>query len=252
LIGNYLGGSSEVCNMGELMGFFFTYHTARNEYEGVPTPYGRRYVGELQEHAEAFAAGIAREEGCRFYCDSAPWNMLVIRELAERLPQAVFVLALRHYSGVVQSLQRSYRDGFEWSGADWEERARLWDSFYAKARDAPPGRTVAISYDRLCYDPIGTIARFKGDLAEVGLDPSELDERVLAESHATRAEDQRPTIVAHSDDGGIRFRSIPSFDPGRWSGGVRYRVAPIVRETDLLLGRLYPEAYASPDNFPDE
>jgi len=249
LIGNYVGGLSSVCHLGEFAGFWFSHIVAEDSYKLMPTPYKERYIGELKEHAAAFARRMASEEGCLFYCDSTPWNLLIVEELACRLPNAHFVLMLRHYSGVLQSLRRSYRDGYEASGVTWEERARQWSAFYGKASLIPHGRTTVVSYDRLCTRPAETIVRLKRDLRAMGLDPQGSDDRVFARSHATNPAHARPTLAFESGGGRVAFRSIPSFDPEQWTGEIDELVAPLVGDVDRLLGRLYPHVYTTPPGW---
>ena len=71
---------------------------------------------------------------------------------ASKLPGALFVLTLRHYSGVVQSLRRSFESGYGWAGPGWDDSARVMahlDSISARIPAHPrlpnpaPGRNIA-------------------------------------------------------------------------------------------------------------
>jgi hypothetical protein len=132
---------------------------------------------------------------------------------------------------------------------DWAERANLYCSFYDKVPFLLQERTVLISYDRLCADPENTIVMFKADLADLGVEVSELDDGQFTQSHATNSVYQRPTIGFQSDTGIISFRSIPSFDSQQWSKSIAGEVFPIVKNTDDLLRSLFPDVYAEPAGF---
>src|SRR5437016_3417331 len=97
LIGNYVGSCPSVCSLGEYGGFYFSYGIAVREFRQMPTPYKDQYINELQEHALLFANKIALDHNSQFYSDSTPWNMLIAKELADALPNAIFILTLRHY-----------------------------------------------------------------------------------------------------------------------------------------------------------
>ena len=211
------------------------------------------YINELQEHARSFANKIAVEQGCHSYCDSTPWNLLIVRDLADRLPNAIFILTLRHYSGVLQSLDRSYRDGFHWSGATWIERANLWRNFYAQVRYLPKLRTVAISYDKLCATPRSTIEALKDELTNrIGLDLSGISESQFVKSHATNGADQRQTIGIQSHTGSTLLQSIPSFEAQFWSETIEKEIRPITNRIDELIRQLFPDSYIAPMGYSEE
>jgi hypothetical protein len=252
LIGNYVGSSPSVCNLGEYGGFFLSYHIALKEYRGVPAPYKDSYIRELQEHAKSFAYKTALESGNFFYCDSTPWNLLVARTLASELPTATFILMLRHYSGVIQSLERSYRDGFQWATGTWAERASLWCDFYENTRYLPPNRTIPVSYDGLCSNPHSTVKALEDALVKVGLEVDKLDRTQFAKSHATNREHCRPTIGAGRNTGGVTLASISSVDLKSWNRPLMQAVFPIVKSTDRLLRDLFRGTYVTPPGFSDK
>ncbi len=248
LIGNYIGSCPAICNLGEYAGFFLSYYVAVREYLRVPTPYKQDYLGEIQSHARVFAEKAAQAHNNQFYCDCTPWNLLIARELAAVLPEALFILSLRHYSGVIQSLERSYQGGYEWAGASWTQRAELWRRFYTQVRFLPPERTVPVSYDHLCANPLA-IAALKQALESRGLPLAGIDEGQLALSHATSRSRPRPTIGVPSSIGPPLLRSIPSFDPQCWTRAISEAVRPIVEPTHALLEQFFPGVYAKPVGF---
>ncbi|MBF9130300.1 sulfotransferase [Plantactinospora sp. S1510] len=244
LAGAWLGSHPSVYAMGEYSAFVFAYATAPAGYTRTRPPYAQRYLRELQSHAAEFAGRLAAERGARFFCDSTPWNLLVADTLAELYPSARFVLTLRHYSGVIQSLERSYLRRYLWAGATPVERASIWVAVYERAAALPADRTTVFSYDELCADPGGTVARWRSALARVGVDPAGLDDRVFLRSHASGSDDHRRT-VATGTGGRVRFAPIPSIDPLRWSETLDTEVRPVVGEVDRMLRQRFAE-YATP------
>jgi hypothetical protein len=116
LIGNYLGSAASVLNAGEYRALYLAHGalpiqlSAAYRLNGmVPetwVPYRDRYVEEVRRHAAEFIERAAIEQGCTAYCDSFPRNVLIGERLGELFPNAMFVLTLRHYTGVIQSLLR--------------------------------------------------------------------------------------------------------------------------------------------------
>lgn len=250
LMGNYIGSSPLICNLGEYSAFHFSHEIAVKAYERVPSPYKDIFLQELQLLASSLAARIATEQDCQFYCDSTPWNLLIMQSLTKTFPNAIFILMLRHYSGVILSLARSYRDQYLWATDKWSARAALWSSFYENTSFLPLDRTIVISYERLCAEPKSTIENLENSLMRLGLNGAEFDETQLAKSHATNRKDQRPTIVCETETGQISFNSISSFDLDLWTQSISEQVSPIVENTNNLLQNLFPETYETPEDFP--
>ncbi|MBE1489591.1 sulfotransferase family protein [Plantactinospora soyae] len=244
LAGAWLGSHPSVYAMGEYSAFVFAYATAPAGYTRTRPPYAERYLRELQNHAAEFAGRLATERGARFFCDSTPWNLLVADTLAELYPSARFVLTLRHYAGVIQSLERSYRRRYLWAGATPVDRASVWAAVYERAAALPADRTTVFSYDELCADPDGTIARWRSALARIGVDPAGLDDRVFLRSYAGGWDDQRRTVATRTG-GRVEFAPIPSVDPERWSEALDTEVRPVVGEVDRMLRQRFSE-YATP------
>ncbi len=158
LIGNLLASSNKVCNLGEYGAFYLTYFLIEHHYlKRYPSRYKDDYIKELKEHAKTFAIKIAVQNNCNYYSDSSPANLLISHELASTIPEAQFVLVLRHYTGVLQSLERSFADGYSWAGNTWKKRAHIWRTFYAYTAHLPKDRTTIISYDKLCANQKTTL-----------------------------------------------------------------------------------------------
>ncbi len=244
LVGRYLASAGGVLDLGEFGGFYAAGSVVPSVIGKYPGPFRDRYLEDLGRHAREFAESAAAGAGCGWYCDCTPWNLACAELLADLLPEAVFVLTLRHYAGVVQSLRRSYANGFLWAGASFEEGGRLWAAMYSHVPELPPERTVVFDYDALGDDPAATLRRLRDDVAAFGLDTSNVDPGVLAISHAT-SPGRRPTVgvIEHGD---VRLGAFPTVDLGAWSGDIHAVVWPAVREVHADLLARYPGAYLLP------
>ena len=244
LIGNYIGSCRSVYNVGEYRAFYVTRAMLPAQITGISPPawdaQRLRYLEEVQEHAGRFIEGVARDAGCTAYCDATPMNVYVGRELARLYPRALFILTLRHFTGVVQSLERNY---FPWVEPTWTGRAQVWDASYKSSAALPRERTIPISYDRLCAEPAATMARFKKRLATARFPVDELDDKVLADSHATAPGGRRLTVADPADGS---FHSIPSFDASSWTEAIDAEVTGLVAATDDLLRVLHGDEYSAP------
>ncbi|WP_315892460.1 sulfotransferase [Streptomyces sp. P9(2023)] len=208
MMGRYLGSSKRVCDLGEFNAFYFARKIAPREFEGFPGRFLNDYLDDLRTHALEFAQSVAVKESCEFYLDHSPWNLLLGKDLAGDVPDALFVLMLRHPRGVVESLRRSFDGGRPWAGEDEAARVNIWRRFYGKALELPSERTVAVSYDELCANPGPTIRDLECRIAAKGFSLGDLDPAVLAKSHATNSAHQRPVIARVDSRGRPEFSSI--------------------------------------------
>src|ERR1700683_2016969 len=119
LIGNYLASDPSVLNLGEYGGFHLAHNVAPAALGAIPGSFRDPYLRDLVTHAQWFAEGLAMAHEKDWYCDTTPWNILAADRIPADIPDALFVLMLRHYSGTVQSLRRSFESGFGWAGATW-------------------------------------------------------------------------------------------------------------------------------------
>jgi len=242
--GALIGTFPQVANLGEYAAFYFTRVIAEKEYRGVPTPCKADWLEALSKLAFEFAESTARQAQKRFFLDSTPWNTRIIANLAEEFSDAVFVLVLRHYRGVVQSLARSYCQGWRWCGRTLEERAALWAEMYGHCEELPTDRTVALGFDQLCEAPQQTLRTFLAALETKGVSSQGHELAVLAQSHATVA--ARETIAHLNGDGRIVLQRRSSFDPKDWPEDYEARIDRIVREVDEMLARRFPQHYIAP------
>lgn len=247
MIGKWLASDAKTYDVGEYNAFYLTYRLIPEAMPGVqPESWAAhldRYLADLQDHAADFIADVARTEGCDSYVDSSPRNIFIAQELADRFPEALFVLVLRHYSGVVQSLGRA---GWHWVPPSVEGRARVWADAYSAAMRLPRDRTVAVSYDRVCAEPEVTLAAFALDLKSHGIRAHRLDRRVFGYSHAHVLGQPRTTL---SDAQG-RLAPIPSFDKARWTQTIHRSVHPHVRLVEERLRETFPTYSEPPDWSP--
>lgn len=246
MLGNYLASDPRVLNLGEYGGFHLAFNLAPGALGAMPGPYMPSYLTGLAEHARWFAEGLAATHQKTWYCDTTPWNVLAADRIATALPDALFVLMLRHYSGTIQSLRRSYESGFGWAGATWADSAEVWATFYRAVGSLPPDRTLAVSYDALVADPSTILDLTCTWLEDQGYPADEFDVDQLAVSHAPPKAGPRPTIGRRSD-GGTTLQSIRSYDPERWSGDIHRMVWPVVEGVHRDLVARFPTAYVLPD-----
>lgn len=207
----------------------------------VPATKKNEYLEWLFDSTAAFAEQTLSGAERAFWCDHTPLNLLVAAALVERLPDAVFILMLRHYRGAVQSLRRSFADGYRWAGSQIGDSAKLWAEHYANAGVLPVERTLALSYDKLCADPDPAIRRVVQFVADrCGVDPSGFDPRVLSTSFATTS--QRRTIATSHGDR-VEFSPISSYDRSRWTDGMEAVCRVAVAGVDDDLRARYPDEY---------
>jgi sulfotransferase family protein len=262
MLGNYIGSARSVLNTGEYRALYLVYGALPIQLHGALTglvpaawePHRLDYMRQAQKHAVDFVVRAAEEAGCTAFCDSTPRNVFITAQLAEIFPDALFVLSLRHYSGVIQSLLRlgmmTMLPGNERS-MDWVEpnavaAAIYWARHYQAALTAPMERTAVFGYDAFCADPTSVLARFKASLSSAGFPTEELDDRTFSVSHATPEGQSRTTV---GGDSGLK--SIPSYDAASWSEAMERDVRPFVREIDEALGALFPHDYRAPSGYPD-
>ncbi len=245
LIGNYLGSGPSVLNLGEYGAFHLAHNLAPAALGAIPGPYREPYLRDLVTHAQWFAEGLTATHGKHWYCDTTPWNILAADRIAADIPDALFVLMLRHYSGTIQSLRRSFESGFGWAGATWADSAEVWARAYQAAAPLPAERTLVISYEGLCADPATTLDLVHRWMDQHGFPTKGLDLGQLTISHAPPASGPRPTIAVRVGDT-VELRPIASYDPFCWSGDIHRTVWPVVQEVHRRLSAQFGSAYVWP------
>ena len=240
VMGNYLGSHPDVLGLAEYAGFYVAHSVAPTYVNPLPGHQHAEFLTALADLAANHASSAAREVGCSWYCDATPWNLEVAGALASSLPDAVFVLMLRHFAGTVLSLHQ-----FGWAGSTWQEAARRWTALNACITQLPVNRTVVISYDVLAEQPVETLGAIHDAMGAIGLDPDGFDAAQFAASHAALIGKPRPTI-AERVDGQLVFRPIPSLDHGRWTAEIHGQVWPVVADMHHALAERFGNVYVSP------
>lgn len=243
--GTYVGSASRVHDMGEYAGFYLAVHHVPHHIGRAPSPMRDPYQRSIESHAAAFAAERVREAGCDHYVDSTPWNLLIHRQIAQLATEPLFVLCLRSYRGVVQSLQRSFAQGFEFAGGTPVLSAELWARFNLHALTLPTSRTITVNYDRLCAGAEAELDELDRQLDRHGVPACGRTRAAFIESHAVPAGQQRPTVARLDDEGSVRFTRRPSFDADRWSEEMELAVGPIVNEVHRKLTDRFGNRYAA-------
>jgi hypothetical protein len=245
MLGSLFGSSAKVTYLGEYTAFFNAALAMRNGLYRTPFPFKDEYFTELEHHAVDFARRTAAKHGSSYFCDSTPWNLHVLPRIAELLPDAVFVLTLRHYAGTVQSFRRSFENGFAWAGSDWAARGEFWSFLYGLSRNVPAERTIPFGYDAFCAAPEQGLRRLMARLEQFGVELPDVDPGVLAVSHAPAAENQVRATVGSKLGPGTVLRPIASYDPDEWTPEIAAAVEPQVAEMHGELLRRFPEDYTA-------
>lgn len=235
IVGDYLGSGRNAVNLGPCGAFDLAYRVAPGRLGEIPGPFRDEYLSSLKVHARAFAAERANELGRAWYCESTAWNVLVADALAEDLPDALFVLTVRHYSGAIQSARRAEGTARLEVGS-WEQSAERWAASYAAAERLPAERTVMVSYEAIAEDPDPEAKRLSDALEGLGFDTAGLDAHQLlphAPAQAGAGEKEAPSSVA-------------GFDPRHWSGDLQTMVWPVVHQVHRELQRRFGSAYRLP------
>jgi len=240
LIGNYLGSAPEVENLAEYGGFYVAHSMAPSVIQRIPGYHHDAYLAELRDHARGFAERKARESGCAWYLDHTPWNLEVAARLAADVPDALFVLMLRHYAGNILSLNR-----FDWAGDSWTDVATLWATLCGQMLYLPQDRLIVVGYDALAAEPEQTMAELTAALDKHGFPAADLNPQVLTLSHAAIIGEPRP-VIGGADGTAGGLRPIRSFEAERWSGDIHAQVWPIVADMHYELMRRFPGSYRCP------
>jgi len=183
------------------------------ELQRAPSIFKMEYLQNLSQNAKQFAENCAANKGVAAFCDSTPWNMKVIPSLKKSLSNAIYVFVYRCPIGVIESLQRSYRDKYEWAGGNLKSRCKVWTDIYSCARWLPSERTITLCYDQLMESPSQTIESLSGNLEKFGFDSAGFDIKTLTTSFASTIQDRRPTIAEVAENGEISFQS-KKYNPG--------------------------------------
>lgn len=240
LLGNWIGSHPAMLRLAEYGGFYIAHAVAPSYLSRLPGGGHEVFLRGLRRLAVEDAIRNARRHGCTWFCDATPWNLEIAGAIADALPDAVFVLTLRHFAGAVLSLAQ-----FPWAGNGWADAARVWVDINQHIGQLPADRTIVVGYDVLAAEPAETVAGIREALQSAGLDPGRFDDTQFAISHA-HIVGQPGSTIATLDDGQLAFRPIPSLDGDRWTPALHAEVWPVVAEMHRRLRTRFAGVYESP------
>jgi hypothetical protein len=247
VVGAFLASHPKCFDLGEFLGFYMAYAQVPSLMRRAPSPLPVKegFFDRLACSARAFADENRDQASAAFWCDQTPWNLLIAEQLARDLADAIFVLLVRHYRGVILSLRRSYADGYRWAGREFHESARLWARFYDCVELLPADRTIVLSYDALCADPEPNVARLEREIGRrFGVDPTLFDRRAFLEGHARQGPDRRQPMGVE-DGGEVRLQPIPPYEMEKWTQGMEIAASPYVSKTHAMLSDRFGQIYAT-------
>lgn len=238
LIGTLIASPSAVTDLGEYYAFYVAGQKMQLLANASPSHSHRAFLDSLWDHAVEFAQLLTSRDGNGWYVDHTPWNILLADRLATTFPQAVFVLVVRDWKGVCQSLERSYRAGYAWAGPTVEQRLDVWADLYGHVPELPIDRVAAVYYDYLCERPETVLERLRRALRSLGV-PVDWDRRALLDSHAPSAAEHRPTL-GRLDGDRVLTRPIPSSDVDRWSRAMEQQARTRCGAVREMIEMLFP------------
>ncbi|EWZ28967.1 hypothetical protein FOZG_17405 [Fusarium oxysporum Fo47] len=214
LIGQFIATAPTLLNAGELSAMYFTHDVAEKEYTRVPSQYKAEYLSDLRAHSAQFMRKLCSREGKLGFVESTPWNMRVLPTLVGAFPEAVFVVCIRHYAGVIQSLRSSWEQGYKWAGPTDIQRAQLWTEMNGYIDRLPMDTTIFFSYDAMCRDPAASVSELEQQLRLKDVN-GPFDRSVFADSHASSP--ARPKVASKSAEGKSEMQSISAYNTAAWS-----------------------------------
>ena len=213
MLGEYIGSAQEILNTGEYTGFYFAEIMSRDMIVTKPSPYVSEFCDSLFYHALDFIEQKTLNEKKTCYVDATPWNLLLSKKLSEVMENALFVCSLRHFAGVVQSLERSHIEGYTWAGNDFKERMNLYVKFYENINALPSDRTIFFDYDKFCQDPEKILNKFDEEFFNFTKINS-LDRSTFAVGHHNH---NKKKIAIIEDNNIVKYGPIVSYDEKNWS-----------------------------------
>lgn len=232
LIAAYISSSSGVLNLFEYGAFHWAFYWGdRLLFRHGGTEHRAAFLSQAAQLAAQFAEDLCVGRRMAAYVDSTPSNLLSAPQIVALLPEARFVVVLRHYTGVIASLKGSFERGRAWAGKNIQERAEIWRTFYGYALTLPEDRTSAISYDALCADPVHSLAELNHSLGGVlGNFTPRLES--LCVNYAEGSPD-RVIAVRRGED--VVLRRIESIDRTGWNSDDWQEAREATADIDALL-----------------
>lgn len=247
LIGNLLGTLPNVIYTGELASAYFSIQVAHEAFSRIQTPFKDSYRASLIKHAMDFAERIRKSHGeNNILCESTPWNVRILKKLRLVYPNALFVFMLRHYSGVIQSLRRSWLQNYPWAGPSDLERAYLWRDSNNHILNFSDDQSIYIGYDGFCASPVSALTSLREQLNKFGVQ-GDFDVEVLTHSYANAQ--SRTTIADTNSSGKMALNRISSFDKADWNIRTTSSLHDIVAKTHEGLSNRFRDIYTNPYDF---
>lgn len=226
LVGAFIGSAPEILPVGELGALYFSNFTASQKYSKAPSPYKQQYLELLQQQSVEFVKKLCRENGAQTFVEDTPWNLRIVPKLKEMFPDAIYLVNVRHYAGVIQSMRKSWEAGYTWAGPTDEDRAKLWAEFNSHIDQLPQERTIFFSYDKFCKHPKDAIDDLELQLRDKGI-KGPFDRAVFVENHASK--EKKSTVCQKDNAGNLHFKPIEPIDKNNWSEADERAVSAIVR-----------------------
>ncbi len=226
LIGAFIGTAPNILKVGELGAFYFSNFTARHKYSKAPSDYKGRYLDLLRNQSVEFVKDLCSENNAQTFVEDTPWNARIIPDLEELFPDAIYVMNVRHYTGVIQSMRNSWELGYTWAGPTDKDRASIWAEFNDYIDLLPAERTIFFSYDDFCQNPEKAIQSLEKQLHDKGI-KGPFDPSVFSVSHATKGKEL--TAAFKDVSGKVHFQSIDSLNRDQWLEDDELAVSEIIR-----------------------
>jgi hypothetical protein len=242
VVGSYVGSGGNVADLQEYFAFYHALVHAPEAYRYIPTDAKDAYLESLLHHAKSFALEFAASRGRDWVADSTPWNALVIEELESLMPEAVCVLMIRGWAGVVQSLDLSWRSGYRFAGQVLDDRLRLWAQMYEGALRSKRWPVIAVSYDLLCRQPAEVVDALTQALRAFGIGPG-FDVGRFAVGHALSSGQAANTIATGSAEG-FRWTGREPYRSAAWSAENEAAALQVCGETLDALRERFPGAFS--------
>ncbi len=158
LIGNVLGAAKGICSDNESLFLIDLWRTYIDLHQGANTKQQRPLSGYISEDAllaeikklsDLIFSGVTKNNKC-VYLDHTPWYGLFLPFLLLLYPDARVVHVVRKGRWVVDSLTKSYSNGFKWAGDTMEKRTEIWQSFVQEVRSIE--KKIGDNYTEVQYD----------------------------------------------------------------------------------------------------
>ncbi len=244
LIGNWIDSHPQVLYLNEYAGVFLMHGVVPFWMDQVPGAFKERYIHELKNHSVTFPESLAKEANAEFWCDSAPWNIYVLKDLKTLFPNAIYVLMVRSHRGAILSRINYHLENN--ATAPIVEHAKIWAQLNEIAfEELPDERSLVVSYDQICQFPKSAIKDIGNKLSCLGLDPDLMDIKIFGTQWApapgkvsSPETDEDHTVGVFGDNFSLKPRR--RFNPNEWNSDYEDTTASIVSPIVAKLTYRWP------------